>query len=112
MSDTPNLPGPPAQRPPDTFRKAVLQKGDAQPFPGSGGYLVHAPTCTEVVGTPDYERLLAAGYRVVESWQVWRCQTCGAFDSDREHDGMVGMSHPERYGHESVRPDELQRSGR
>ncbi|WP_130011970.1 hypothetical protein [Serinicoccus sediminis] len=112
MNEHQQQPPPRPQRPPATFRKAILQHNNNGRRPGPNGYLAAAPTCTEVVGSEEYDRLIAAGWHVVESWQVWRCVTCGGYDSDRQSADLVGMAHVERYGHESVRPDELQRSGR
>jgi hypothetical protein len=93
-----------------SFQKATLQNPDMTDRRDPGTGLFFSPErSTEIVGTEACDRLLARGWEIVETWNVWTCQTCGMRDSDRDHadwesEHFGPVSHLDRYGHESVRP--------
>lgn len=86
---------------PSAFQKAVVQ--DPEVMRG-----FHPSRGSVVVGSPEYVSLIARGFAVVETWNVWRCGRCGMNDSDRqpaewEQLHLSASSHYDRYGHESTR---------
>lgn len=94
---------------PAVFQKAVLEDAEERRDPTTG-YLFSLSRATVVVGSPEYNRMLSEGHQVIETWNVWRCQSCGMNDSDRDHaewqaEHFGPVTHLARYGHESVRPE-------
>ena len=88
-----------------TFAKAKLRKEEWVPFVG-----LHESYVNEVVDSAGYDRAIEDGYEVVETWNVWRCEVCGMYDSDRDRDHAAWevdhfgpVTHFARYGHDSIR---------
>ncbi len=95
---------------PKTFQKATLQNAEERRDPMTG-LLFNPERSTEIVGSEAYERHVAEGWTVVETWNVWTCAFCGMNDSDREHAAWEAehfgpITHLDRYGHVSVRPEQ------
>ena len=89
-----------------TFAKAALRKEEWVPFVG-----LHASYAYEVIGSAGYDWAIGNGYEVIETWNVWRCEVCGMYDSDRDHAAWEveyygPATHAARYGHDSIRPSE------
>ena len=91
-----------------TFHKATLENPDMSDRRDPGTGLLYSPErVTEVVGTESYDRAIANGWVIIETWTVWPCAVCGMNDSDRDHaqwevEHFGPISHLDRYGHESV----------
>lgn len=96
----------PTSATPTEFTKATLEDpAGERTLPGYGGLKAPAARTTVVVGTAEYDHLIAAGWTVVETWLVWTCTTCGMRDSDSPHAYYPGTSHREMYGHDSTRTE-------